>query len=296
MLLSTITANLATNPKNARENFPIIKKAGFDGVDFSFSTIYSESPEVFDLSESELTEFFLKIREEANKNGISVVQTHAIYPTQVVTATKEENEKRFSVVKKNIELTALMGCKYVVIHPIFGKYDNALSPEEEKKVNMEFYTSLIPTLKKFGVVACLENMWVIRNGKIFGAVCADFNEAKDNIDELNEIAGEELFAFCFDFGHAVLCSADIIKSVRILGDRIKAVHLHDVDGIHDSHTMPFLGVCDWEKIFTALKEIGYKGNINFEAAIAWETFPYEVREQALNLLGAIGKHFIEKYM
>jgi sugar phosphate isomerase/epimerase len=296
MLLSTISANLATNPENARENFPIIKKAGFDGVDFSFDPIYSTTPDVFDLPQNELREFFLKIKEEANKNGISVLQTHAIYPTQVVTAPKEENEKLFSVVKKNIELTALMGCKYVVIHPIFGRYDNALTPEEEKKVNMEFYTSLIPTLKQFGVVACLENMWVIRNGKIYGAVCADFCEAKDYIDQLNEIAGEELFGFCFDFGHATLCSADIVKSVKILGNRIKVLHLHEVDGVHDNHGMPFTGVCDWEKIFTALKEIGYKGNINFEAANAWETFPYEVREQALTLLGAIGKHFIEKYM
>ena len=224
------------------------------------------------------------------------MQTHAIYPTQVVNAPKEANEKRFSVIKKNIELTALMGCKYVVIHPVFCGYADAVSPEEEKRINIEFYTSLIPTLKKFGVVACLENMWVIRNGKIFGAICADFTEARDYIDELNEIAGEELFGFCYDFGHATLCSADIRKSVRILGDRIKAVHLHEVDGAHDNHGMPFTGVCDWEKIFTALKEIGYNGNINFEATNAWGIFPYELREPALNLLAAIGKYLIAKYM
>ncbi len=294
MLLSSQTGKLATTPEKAKENFPFFKKAGFQAVDFGLDMIYREKPMVFDMPENAFYEFFGKIKEEADKNGLVFGQTHAIYPTQVVGST-EDNKKRLAVIKKCIEITALLGAKYIVIHPVFCGYADAISPEEEHRINIEFYTNLMPYLKKYNVVACLENMWVVNKGKIYNAVCADFTEARDYIDELNKIAGEELFAFCFDFGHAVLCSADIRKSVRILGDRIKAVHLHEVDGIHDSHTMPFLGVCDWEKIFTALNEIGYNGNINFEAENAWETFPYEVREQALNLLAALGKHFIAKY-
>lgn len=295
MLLSTISGNLTITPEKACENFPIIKKAGFGAVDFSLS-MYAETDSVFDLPDSEINEYFLKIKNEADKNGVIFGQTHAIYPSQIVGASKERNQKRFDIIKKSIEITAMFGSKYIVIHPIFCGYADAVSPEEEKKLNMEFYTSLIPTLKKYGVVACLENMWVIRNGKIFGAICADFCEAKNYIDELNEIAGEELFGFCFDFGHATLCSADIVKSVNILGSRIKTLHLHEVDGSHDNHAMPYTGVCDWGKMFTALKNIGYNGTINFEATNAWGAFPYEVREQALTLLSAIGKHLINKYL
>lgn len=302
MILSTTTAHLATDIKKANRNLPYIAKAGFKAVDFSLFSLYEgrfiksgEPSAFFDMPDEEINEFFDGIKKELDKNGLSVGQIHSPYPTLVVGESKERNEYLLSIQKKCIEIAARMGCKYIVIHPVFAGYENALSAEEERKINIAFYSSIIPTLKKHNVVACLENMWVRNKDKIFGAICSDPNEAAGYIDELNEIAGQECFGFCFDSGHATLCSMDIVKGVNKLGKRIKCLHLHDVDGKNDSHTTPYLGVSDFEKILKSLKSIGYEGTINFEASRSWEQFPKEVFPQAINLLGAVAKHLAEKY-
>ena len=304
MLISSVTDCLIRDGASAREYFPIFKKAGVDAVDFSFSALctYSDishkklTNDVFDLPHDEMISFFKEIRDAANENGVVFGQTHAPYPTQIVMDGYEElNAYVLNIIHKCIEVTALFGCKYIVIHPVFPKYDDTKSREEEFEDNVNFYSSLIPTLKKFGVVACLENMYGDFKGKRYGLVCSDFHEANRYIGTLNSIAKEELFGFCFDSGHATICSQDLGRSVEILGKNIKVLHLHDVDGANDNHTLAFFGIADWERLFLALKKIGYDGNLNFEVYKVWRNFPKEIIPQAINLLGATGKYFKDKY-
>lgn len=303
MVLSCVSDIFTTTAEKAQYYLPVLAKAGFKALDFSWFEYYVG----WDISQQQKSSFFAKsdeeiyahidaIKAEIDKAGLVVGQAHAPFSTLLTNGSKEFNDYLVTVHKKIIELTARFGCKYLVIHPVFGNYDNPLQPEEEKKINIDFYSSLIPELKKYNVVACLENMWVRKGDfKIYNAICADPNEAAEYVDELNKIAGEELFGFCLDTGHAVLCSMDIVKGINILGKRIKTVHIHDVDGIKDTHTIPYLGVSDFEKILKTLKSVGYEGTINFETNNAWHTFPQPVWPQAIELLGAVTKHITNEY-
>lgn len=306
MKISSQSSTLAISPQSCKENLPMFANAGFEALDFGFCDIYTpaqiykgEHSDVFDLPHSQFTDYFCEIKKTAEENGMVIGQTHAPFPTQIVNGNKETNAYLKECILKSIEATALMGCKYIVIHPVFGDYYAPLTPEEEHRVNLEFYSSLIAQLKKYGVTACLENMWVSRNSgnfqKIYAAACNDYDEVNLYIKELNEMAGEECFGFCFDSGHAVVVGADVAKAIKTLGKNIKVLHLHDVDGVHDNHTMPYVGVSDWGRILTALNDVGYKGTLNFEASAAWWMFPAAVRSQAINLLGAIGKYFVDTY-
>jgi sugar phosphate isomerase/epimerase len=256
MVLSCVSDIFTVDKEKAQYYLPILSKAGFGALDFSWFEYYlgwhirSEKPSsFFDKPDEEIYAYIDEIRAEIDKAGLVVGQAHAPFDTLLPRGSKEFNDYLLGVHKKVIELTARLGCKYLVIHPVFCGYEDALDPDEEKRINIDFYSALIPELKKYNVVACLENMWVRKGDfKIYGAICADPNEAAAYVDELNEIAGEECFGFCLDTGHAVLCSMDIVKGVNILGKRIKTVHIHDVDGIKDTHTTPYLGVSDFEKI------------------------------------------------
>lgn len=300
MYISTQTRNLAVTPEMAEKYFPIIRKAGFSYIDFNISSIFKPDKNekrfpILDLNMEQTLEYFNSIKNYATINNINIGQTHAHYPSLILGCGEEYNIYLFECLKKEIEITSKMGAKYIVIHPIFDGSNDGNAAVREWENNIKMYTALIDTLKKWDVVCCLENMWMLKNGKILSAACADPREAAAYIDELNNIAGEERFGYCFDTGHATICGLNVPRAMHILGKRIKALHLHDVQINDDSHTCPYLGIADWDSIMRTLVEIGYEGTLNFEASNAWNQYPKEVWPEAIMLLGKIAQNFVEKY-
>lgn len=302
MIISSQSDQIMKTPEGARKYAPVFAEAGFKAIDFGFCDIFTQSNvrnkdkfELMELPYEERTAYFREIAKIFNDNGLVVGQTHAHFSTLLADGEEEHNAYLLEMLKREIECTAAMGCKYIVIHPICMGYDAAYTWKMEKADNMKMYTALIDTLKKYDVVCCLENMWGVCNGKIVASACGNMIEAAEYIDTLNEIAGEERFGFCFDSGHAMICSVDPIRSVHLLGNRIKLLHLHDVEVNRDAHTCPYLGITDWDGLMKALAEINYSGTLNFEAANAWKRYPAEVYPEAIKLLGAICKGFADKY-
>ena len=85
------------------------------------------------------------------------------------------------------------------------------------------------------------------------------------IDKLNAEAGGDMFGYCFDLGHANLVGANIREFVRALGDRLTVLHLHDNDAVTDQHLAPMTQKkTDWEGLILGLRDINYRGAINFE--------------------------------
>ena len=56
--------------------------------------------------------------------------------------------------------------------------------------------------------------------------------------------------------------------IRTLGHHLQALHLHDNDGWHDSHAIPFTMDIDFEAVIKALHDIGYTGYFTLEADTA----------------------------
>ena len=56
------------------------------------------------------------------------------------------------------------------------------------------------------------------------------------------------------------------EMVRALGyKRLKALHIHDIDGINDNHQIPFSLNINFDAVTKALKEIGYDGYYTLES-------------------------------
>ena len=302
MLLSSQTAHLFKTAESARKYAPVFKKAGFSALDYNFDAFFygadvsgGKNFELLDRPREEYLAYFKEIADAIHENGLVVGQTHAHFSTLVAMGEKKRNDYLLELLKKEIEITAAMGAKYIVIHPMCKGYNAEYTWEREKADNMAMYTALIDTLKEYDIVCCLENMWGICNGKIIASACGNMIEAAEYIDALNEKAGEERFGFCFDVGHAVICSVDPLRSLILLGDRVKALHLHDVEINRDSHTAPFRGVVDWDGLMKTIRQTGYRGNLNFEASNCWSSMPEPLYPTAIQSLGEIGKYFLEKY-
>ena len=98
---------------------------------------------------------------------------------------------------------------------------------------------------------------------------------------------------CFDTGHCNLAGMRCSDALRMIGDRLQILHVHDNDGNKDSHRMPFAGNIDWRDCMTALKEIGYTGPFNYE--ISGAPIPNEARPQFADYCVALARYLLSIY-
>lgn len=290
---------------NIEEGYHFMSEAGFDCIDFNFDTYLSINDicagrinDVYDRPMEEIWEDFKPHAEAAKKYGLTFGQTHAPFPC-VIRGDEAASEKLLRITVNTMALSEKMGSRYIVVHPLTLAYE--CSKQEEYDFNLEMYKKLIPAAKKFHQIVCLENMFFEINYHLMEGVCSDFAETAKMIDELNEIAGEEVFGFCFDVGHANVLGKNMYQSLVTLGNRLKILHIHDNDGISDLHTLPYTFMrswnglsTDWDGFLRGLKDIGYKGVLSFESGRCMEGFPLELHPSVLKLTADIGKYFAKK--
>ena len=204
------------------------------------------------------------------------------------------NEYILEAMDKCAAVCRMFECRYLVVHPAFNAYNERMEYDDEWNLNIERYSKMIPALKKYDVIACLENMFTARGGKVYEAICSDMNEAAAYIDELNEIAGEKRFAFCYDTGHGLLLGRDPYGSLLQIGDRVEALHIHDNNGMDDQHITAYMGKLDWNRFIRGLKAIHYQGALCFESSNTARMFDPELTPEVLRLTSATGRMFARR--
>ena len=89
----------------------------------------------------------------------------------------------------------------------------------------------------------------------------------------------------FDVGHSFLNKRlnkisspekKIAEEIRLIGDHLAHVHLHDNRGIWDEHLIPGKGDINFRQIVKALREIGYDGRIIAELHNPMTNKPMEI--------------------
>lgn len=277
--------------------FRAIAEAGFDAVDFSFTRFLrykdivsgSITGNLFEQSEEALLSFFKPYKDAAERHGIAFAQAHA--PNPSLTAHAETNERLRLAYARCLDVCAYLGCPYLVVHPFFREDASRKPAEAEWQDNLAGYMSLVPTIRCTGVTVCLENLYLLQNGRALPGPCGDIREAVRYVDALNSMAGEQGFSFCLDSGHLLLLGEEPCEALSLLGRRVKALHLHDNDGISDLHALPRTGKFDWDQLLTALSDSDYAGALNFEVYAPFDGCPPEMFPQVLRGICETGQDF-----
>lgn len=282
-----------------------IKECGFGAVDFNIDTKLPGADikahidnGFFSQSVEELCAFYRPLKEAIERQGVRISQMHAPFPVFQKDAP-EYNEFLISVVEKTLAVAQYLGCPAVVVHPITRS-----TKEKERATNFALYRALIPAGKKYGVKICLENLFTTRKDRVIEGACSRAEDACYYIDTLNAEAGEEIFGFCLDIGHANLLGRNIRSYINTLGKRLTILHIHDNNGATDSHMMPYTQTynwgkdlyLNWEDVIEGLRDIDYRGVIAFETFRVLERFPKPVYPEALKLIAAIGAYFRERIL
>ena len=286
------------------ERYTVANNMGFSAIDlnmgekWSVGQIYrNEAYGFFDQSVEEITEYFKKHADAARANGIDVFQTHAPFPTARL-GEDGMNAYTQMAIEKCIKALPLLGCRNIVVHPICT--DRHMSDDEAFELNFELFKSFIPALKETGTVMCIENAYHYYMGRILSISVSNAEFLSKLVDGLNVLAGDECFGICYDTGHGNITGKSHYRELLVYGKRLRTLHIHDTDGVHDTHLVPFTGryldrqATDWEGILKALAKIGYDGCLSFESDSGIMAFPEVAQPAALQLNACIGKYFNER--
>lgn len=285
MLLATQTDFLASCFGHEK-TIEILAKAGFDAIDLSLFDMQKPNGA---FSGDNALEVAKELRKKAEALGLSFTQAHAPFSFNL----KEKPFDEYTpLVCRSIKIAAAAGAKQIIVHP----FHHVVFRENERFVfekNIEYYRSFIPLCEEYGIKVCAENMWQIdsRRGYITEDACSYAEKFAEYLDTI----GSEWIIGCLDIGHCGLVGEEPDEAILTLGhNRLKALHVHDNDYKHDSHTIPGCGNINWDKVTAALAKINYSGEFTFEADNFYRNFEPDFLQDAANFLALRGRNLIAK--
>lgn len=247
----------STQAKLGDNKYAILKALGFSALDFGLANV----DDLFYTAPTDIVRKLLTdIRARIEDAGLFVSQIHGpwTWPPSY-DATQEARRVRLEQMKCSIDMTAALGCRHWVIHPLmpFACRDTLLHKEQEAlEINRSFMRELLPYAEQRGVIICLENMPMKTLAMASPAAILRFVQEIDSA----------YFKVCLDTGHTTMVSdRSLADVVRLLGDELRVLHIHDNGGEHDEHLLPGKGIIDWHAFVDALHDIAFDGVFSLEA-------------------------------
>ncbi len=262
----------------ARGVFDVFAKVGIEGIDFN-----NDFAEYRTNEHSE--QFYRDLSKYAEAKGIAVCQAHAPFPSSFT--DEEKTAKRFDEIVLAMKNAAYLGAPMIVVHPCTHlDFSIEGNPEILFEYNLNFYRRLIPYAEKFGIKIAIENIDRL-----------SVTSTPERLNRLYDTLDNPVFTVCFDVGHCLFEGVNPAEAIRKVGDRLVngCTHIHDNCGASDDHTLPYYGKADWESVMKALAEIGYAGDLSYEAGLFIINLPSDVYEDALRYMASIGRHLISRF-
>ena len=270
--------------------FEIIKRAGFDAVDYSVEE-YKPEDNIYGGSDDAFESHFYEIKKKAEEWELEISQTHG----RCATYFPNDEERTVWVDKVNaldLRATAALGAPSCVTHFINNTRWGKQPPELLHRLTASMYGKMVPYAERYGVNIAMETFGAARvSGDRIRDFFADPKEFKYQFDRLNT----KNKTICVDTGHTHEAESFWVpppeEMIRILGKDISILHLHDNSGHWDDHLLPGMGNIKWPAVFDALDEVGYSGVYNFELSIA---FAGQLLDEYVAFAGRYLREFVDR--
>ncbi len=256
-----------------------MRSHGYECLDYQFFAD-TEGP-LFQLNGASFEKELLRQCKLIEDNGIEISQTHGPWRWPPRDYSPEDRAERFEKMCAALEGTAAVGAPCMAIHNImpFG-VDTPPDPARFMDMNREFFSRLLEKAKAAGVVIALENMPFKKLPLSTPEQVLNFVKEFDS----------PFFRVCLDTGHAAVFGLSPADAVRQIGkEYLACLHVHDNDGAHDLHWLPYRGVIDWEEFSRALHEAGFDGSLSLETNVSGK-IPSDIRLEWEKALAATARH------
>jgi len=211
-------------------------KIGIGAIDMSFESL--------DYSDSSLRSVLYAAARRAKERGISLPLCHLSFymPDPKDSALMAEFQKELM---RGIDMAALMGIERAVTHPI-ALHSKDVSYGDWVRANIAFLTPVVEYAREKGVRILIENMPSEKeapDNHLYGSCALNVSSLADKLS----------CGVCWDTGHANISGYKQSEQLKVVGERLCALHIHDNDGVRDSHKLPFDGVVDWDDVAEGLR-------------------------------------------
>jgi len=248
MRLATTTGDFDGYASSSLEAMEYICESGFRYIDYNFCEEYRRKSGIFGDSPSE---HIAEVKAKAAALGVRLVQAHAPMGRPLLDGGELARDTA-----RCIEACSEWGIENLVVH---SGYAPGLTRAECFAKNRDFFLPLCELGDRLGVNILVEN---------FNIMCIDGTYWIDNAPDLCEfidLVGHPRLRAVWDAGHGNMQPIDPECAVKMLGDRLVALHVQDNHGKSDEHIAPFFGTLDLDSLMRGLLAVGYRGYFTFEA-------------------------------
>ena len=248
-----------------------LTELGYNAIDVGLTgIIYHDDPHPhYSLLDDECYEPLLdKSIAKCNALGLKILTTHLPYRFDYTDPTAENYEHCYQMTVRALRASEYLGAEWAVVHV------------KKAEDTVAYVKRLLADagVKRIGIA--IENMTKFSIAEVI--------QAHDTLEREGYRVG-----VCLDTGHCNIdkyFSYDVAEAVRVLGKRIKMLHVHDNSRNADSHFVPFMGSIKWRSVMEALADVGYEGAFNFELQPG--KIPAEAREEYEQFCVATARYLI----
>lgn len=265
----------------AETSMELCARAGYREMDFCFvDQIFYPSP----FTTTDWRAYMQRIAGRAGNLEISFTQTHG----HIHDFCNDQREAQWELVKRCVEGSAMLGAKWMVMHPSSLVRDGKIHDDTEK-MNVAYFQRLGEYARSFGVGIAIENMW----GETKEGV-KRYAIAPEEVCRLADKIGMKNVGICWDTEHAGIENLPQGESIRMLGKRIKATHISDQTARNNIHILPYMGFTNWDEVLRAFADIDYQEAFTYEIQHYLLELPLEVVPDAILFSYKVGMEMIRK--
>lgn len=295
MKLATTTTDFAMYASSYEECVKLIHDAGFRYVDFGMGDRRYYTRENW-------KDEVKRLRDYAESLDMKFVQMHSPEGNPLDMSKRDDF---VALTNRSIEVCEILGASQTVVHP---GWKEGISKEEYHENILSFYEQLFPIMEKTGVNVLIENTSskYFPPDKYYGFLTGQ------QMMEFLEYANHPLLHAVWDTGHANT-EGNQYEQLKVLGDELYGIHVHDNSGQGDEHTMPYFGTINMDDVMNGLIDINYQGYFTFEVVKALRRSKMAPRRRVFErdtrlleptlemqidverLLYTIGKHCLTSY-
>ncbi len=262
-----------------RQSLSLVKAAGFDSVDFPFS-VYSRSA-LSPLNGECWRSWVREVKDICRELDLPVTQAHAPWDQPI--GADFRYEAPWEIFYRTMEACQMLGCRHLIFHPLRQpeRVDSQALRQKIHDYNVRWFHDLLPAAERFDIIINLENTFDSHHTQKPGDPPYPYTTAQDMLALMGDI-GSTRVQICLDTGHANICCQDIPAMIRAFRSDLATVHLNDNYGpiapvYEDLHLFPGYGRIEWGPVFTALREVNFRGILNIEPIGELKHLPDELR-------------------
>lgn len=263
--ISSTIASLCQN-STPEAAMTLLRRAGFDGVDFPLSH-FSVEPTA-PLCREDWRTWVRGLKRHADAIGLTVVQAHAMWDQRM--AADLHYAHPWEIFGRTMEACRILECRHLIFHPV-RQPDRVDSLRMRRRIhdwNVRWFYELLSLAEQYDVIIDLENTFDSHRVQQPGDAPYPYATAEDMLALQRDI-GSTRVQLCLDTGHANISGQNVPEMIRSFRGNLSTLHLNDnfghrAEGTEDLHLFPGEGTLDWGAIMRALREIHYRGPLNIE--------------------------------